>query len=155
MIIIDNICLPCIPKVIQVQGPDHGSPELHVLDVLRLVPDHVHIVEGDPLVLLVGVGPHGPRRVVHHAPALAPHQGADLVVSQETLGAGELARSAATDSRGIQTLEIKIIALSIYFTKLCTAHSPLSPADVSRVKDWPYMGMPSTSLPGLSPRDSQ
>ena len=79
------------------------------------MPDHVHIVEGDPLVLLVGVGPHGPRRVVHHAPALAPHQRADLVVSQETLGAGELARSAATDSRGIQTLDIKIIALLYLF----------------------------------------
>ncbi len=78
-------CKTIIPigKVIQVEGPDHSTPEAIGLHKLRLAANHGDVVEADPLVRLVGVGPHPVLRVRHHRPAARPDLRADFVVGQK------------------------------------------------------------------------
>jgi len=40
------------PEVVEVQGPDHGTAQLPLLDVLGLVAHHRCVVKGHPLVTL-------------------------------------------------------------------------------------------------------
>ena len=68
---------------------------------MGLVPDHVDVIEGHPLVPLVGVGPHAAGGVVDHLPALVVDLVADLVVGEEAPGPGELPGVPAL-GRGVQ-----------------------------------------------------
>ena len=70
---------------------------------MGLVPDHGDVVEGDPLVPLVGVGPDGAGGVVDHLPALVVDLVADLVVGEESPGTSVLTRVPSL-SGGVQSV---------------------------------------------------
>ena len=94
----------CLPKIVQIQGPDHGASQPHLFDVLGLVPDHGRVVEGDPLIALEGVGSHAAVRVLDNGPALVEDVVADLVVGEEAPGSGELASRPAALGPGVEAV---------------------------------------------------
>ena len=70
------------PEVVVVQGPEHNPAQTLLRHVERLLHGDVDVVEADPLVALVGVGPHDPREGSLDVPAPLDDVDADLVVGQ-------------------------------------------------------------------------
>ena len=67
-----------ILEVVEVEGPNHGATETHLLHVVGLVPNSVNVVKADPLVALVRVRSHSVQRIPDDSPPIILHLLANL-----------------------------------------------------------------------------
>lgn len=72
-----------ILEIIQIKSPDHPTSNVQVSNQFGLLPNHGHVIKGNPLVPLVGVGTHCPCFIIHNSPSVPLDLVTDFVVGEE------------------------------------------------------------------------
>ena len=152
-----------LPKIIQIQGPDHSSTKAIVLHEVTFPPDGSLVIKPNPLVSVGGVGTHSgwtgvilKTRIwcqnlyfmfknLNNCPARLDVT-TDLVVSEESLGPRGNSCSSSISGGSIESIVLgkdggryEENCLRRFLVKVCTLA-------FFRVKLWPYSGIPITSL---------